>query len=112
MGFVHSISGPQPDSSFVPLDGGIALFSKHPMAYSSTHRWRRQASWDTWASKGIVHALIDVMPADKLSEKDAVSIPPAKLHIITLHAQAAHLGWQDTAGVDLYRDVRIDQMRQ
>jgi endonuclease/exonuclease/phosphatase family metal-dependent hydrolase len=107
MGYMHDICGPSNKSTLRPLDGGTAIFSKHPFVRCSEHHWQQQASWDAWASKGILHALIDVMPP-----VDAMALPPLRMHVITLHAQAAHVGWQDTAGADKYRRVRMRQMRQ
>jgi endonuclease/exonuclease/phosphatase family metal-dependent hydrolase len=107
LGYVHDIRGPKNESTMRPLDGGTAIFSKHPFARCSEHHWQQQASWDAWASKGILHALIDIMPP-----ADAMSLPPMRMHIFTLHAQASHHGWQNTAGASKYRKVRVRQMQQ
>mmetsp|Transcript_27534 Transcript_27534/g.44199 ORF Transcript_27534/g.44199 Transcript_27534/m.44199 type:complete len:429 (-) Transcript_27534:272-1558(-) len=107
LGYVHDIRGPKNESTMRPLDGGTAIFSKHPFARCSEHHWQQQASWDAWASKGILHALIDIMPP-----VDAMSLPPMRMHIFTLHAQASHHGWQNTAGASKYRKVRMRQMQQ
>mmetsp|Transcript_99440 Transcript_99440/g.176395 ORF Transcript_99440/g.176395 Transcript_99440/m.176395 type:complete len:427 (+) Transcript_99440:62-1342(+) len=113
MGFVHDIRGPRPESTFKPLDGGTAIFSKHPFVRCSEHHWQQQASWDALASKGILHALIDIMPPlDGLPLEDAPILLPVRLHVFTLHAQASHHGWQNTSGAEKYRKVRLRQMQQ
>lgn len=113
MGFVHDICGPEPESTFKPLDGGTAIFSKHPFVRCSEHHWEQQASWDALASKGILHALIDIMPPlDGLPAEGGPLLHPVRLHVFTLHAQASHHGWQNTSGSEKYRRVRVHQMQQ
>lgn len=110
LGFVHQVSGP-PAHLLSPLDGGIAIFSKHPMVDSSLHHWTTQVSWDAWAAKGVVHALIEVSPP--LSTAGAcTSVPASRLHVMSLHAQAEHTGWMNTRSSQTYRDVRLQQMKQ
>lgn len=117
MGFLYDICGPEPRSLFV-LDGGIAIFSKHPFVRSSVHHFQEQASWDSWAAKGILHAMIEVQPPCEHIDTTlqptvgASVLHPVYLHVFTLHAQASHHGWQDTAGAAKYREVRLRQMRQ
>lgn len=113
MGFSHVVSGPQPDSLLVPLDGGIAIYSKHPIVRCSTHLWKRQASWDSLASKGIVHALIEITPPPPASTHEGfTNSKPARMHVMTLHAQATHRGWEDTAGEETYQEIRREQVQQ
>merc|ERR1712008_142966 len=40
------------------------------------------------------------------------ALQPVRLHVFTLHAQASHAGWHDTAGANKYREVRLSQMQQ
>lgn len=114
LGYRHHVAGPAPRLG-APLDGGTAIFSKHPIVSSSLHPWQKQVSWDSWASKGIVRALIDIpAPAEDSFGRGALPIQatPARLHVVTLHAQASHAGWQNTAGEGRYRSTRLEQMRQ
>lgn len=110
IGFEYHIQGPMPclcDAG--KLDGGCVIFSKFRFVETSLVPWKRNISWDAWAHKGIVHALIEIpAPCQGLNGE----FHAAHLHIITLHAQAEHRGWQDIKGVEAYRDVRISQMRQ
>mmetsp|Transcript_46699 Transcript_46699/g.117544 ORF Transcript_46699/g.117544 Transcript_46699/m.117544 type:complete len:487 (-) Transcript_46699:402-1862(-) len=122
LGYVHHVAGPAPRLG-APLDGGTAIFSRHPIVSSSLHPWERQVSWDSFASKGVVQALLEVAPPPEVVEEVEAQaaqhlgfVPmlpePAKLHVVTLHAQASHAGWQNTAGEDRYRRTRLEQMRQ
>lgn len=114
MGYRHNVSGPEPDSALVPYDGGIAIFSKHPIVRHSTHLWQEQASWDAYASKGIVHALIEIEhPCNAMpSVTNPNTLQPARLHVMTLHAQASHVGWQNTSSSTKYDEIRLGQTRQ
>merc|ERR1719343_1267923 len=38
-GFIYSVAGPAAHIG-VPLDGGTAIFSKHPIVSSNLHHWR------------------------------------------------------------------------
>lgn len=113
-GFCHYIMGPKPRLSRpdVLLDGGCAIFSRFPFAKTDLVPWEEQISWDSWASKGIVHAVIEVPPPSEVLAPGATSPHSVRLHIMTLHAQATHVGWLDQYGYDAYKRVRISQMQQ
>jgi endonuclease/exonuclease/phosphatase family metal-dependent hydrolase len=122
LGYTHHVAGPAPQLK-APFDGGTAIFSRHAVVASSTHPWQKQVSWDSFASKGVVQALLEVAPPVEVveaAEARAVERPgfvpmlprPARLHVVTLHAQASHAGWQNTAGEDRYRSTRLEQMQQ
>mmetsp|Transcript_97503 Transcript_97503/g.271244 ORF Transcript_97503/g.271244 Transcript_97503/m.271244 type:complete len:456 (-) Transcript_97503:40-1407(-) len=112
LGYLHQVTGPAPRRG-AHLDGGIAIFSKHKIISSSTHPWREQVSWDAWASKGILRALIEVPPPENMTRAlDWPPPSPARLHMLTLHAQASHVGWQNTSGENKYRSIRLQQMQQ
>lgn len=113
-GFCYYVTGPKPRLSRpdVLLDGGCAIFSKFPFVKTDLVHWDEQISWDSWASKGIVHAIVEVPPPREAVVEGATSSHSVRLHILTLHAQASHVGWLDQYGSDAYKRVRIGQMQQ
>lgn len=112
MGFEHQVTGPWPASPDVLLDGGIAIFSRHPFVATTRIPWRRQVSWDAWASKGVIHALVEVPPPEGASPGSH----GVRLHVMTLHAQASHEGLLDFlqwgSGSQAARLTQMEQIAQ
>lgn len=62
---------------------------------------------DARCAKGIAWACIEVPPPE-----DCPSSTPIAVHVLTLHAQAKHVGWMDFLGKEHYCQVRLQQMQQ
>jgi endonuclease/exonuclease/phosphatase family metal-dependent hydrolase len=105
MGFHDQMCGP-PVSGDATFDGGTCLFSRYPFTTSKMIQWEESMSWDACAAKGIVYARIEIPPENGCT---GAAMP---VNIITMHAQALHVGWMDFDGKQAYREVRLRQMRQ
>eukprot|EP00746_Dinoflagellata_sp_MGD_P025680 gnl/MRDRNA2_/MRDRNA2_160451_c0_seq1.p1 gnl/MRDRNA2_/MRDRNA2_160451_c0~~gnl/MRDRNA2_/MRDRNA2_160451_c0_seq1.p1 ORF type:complete len:471 (-),score=95.38 gnl/MRDRNA2_/MRDRNA2_160451_c0_seq1:154-1566(-) len=105
MGFHDQICGP-PVAGNANFDGGTGLFSRYPFTSSKMVHWVDATCWDAFAAKGIVYARIEIPPQDG---RKGAAMP---MHILTMHAQARHVGWMDFDGEDAYRAIRLQQMQQ
>lgn len=109
-GFLYQLTGPsieKADSCSVVFDGGIAIFSKYPFKKTELIPWADKASWDAACAKGIAYACIEVP-----SPTNCPASKPIALHVVTLHAQAKHVGWMDLQGKEHYQQIRPKQMQQ
>lgn len=109
LGYCDQVIGP-PERGDAVFDGGTAIFSKHGFTIVEMIPWVEQSCWDAWAAKGVVYARIDV-PSPR-PQNGAAWPHTVPLHVMTLHAQAKHVGWMDLNGIEEYRRVRLRQMEQ